>query len=351
MALKLKSLVPVAMYLCRRVVSLLHVFSWVESFSRLRRCLEHNSSSPVPFTANISTLWKKCWSKSTWTRFAHSSSPLFFPTSCLKLRRSCPPAWHMPTIYTFWHSERRPAIVDACIARMRDANPTYDIVVLGPADLPDWLTISREWQIATDWLRLKTLEEHGGVWLDASCICVESVDAWIDPSADASGFESYRGCVDNYAIAAPARSPFVTAWREELEESIRDKAAYVARNASVARDASIVWPHAEQATIALKLPYLVAYLAGGVARRRLGARVALRGAYYPGGSLFFPIESLFAPSYVPHTPLIKLDKVDRRIADHAIKGLTDVSSQCARLLKLSSVPVRRSKRVRSLRVP
>lgn len=75
-----------------------------------------------------------------------------------------------------------------------------------------------------DWVRLNTLYEHGGVWLDATCICFESVETWVDlTSASVQGFSApwCNKCLENWAFVAPKRHPLIGAWLHEFALAVR----------------------------------------------------------------------------------------------------------------------------------
>jgi hypothetical protein len=139
-------------------------------------------------------------------------------------------------LFTFWTADpsapRARAAADAelvrcCIARMQLCHKGWDFRLLTPstcADLPpppvpaSMLTGP---QLA-DWYRLAALAAYGGVYLDASCVCIKSVSAWVDMAS--RKVQGWRFVPDNetmesWAIAAPKGSAFVAAWRDELKEA------------------------------------------------------------------------------------------------------------------------------------
>lgn len=245
-------------------------------------------------------------------------------------------------IYTYWHRASPPELVRKCIHRMREAHPGWRVVVLTPMDVPDTVRTLAP-NVASDWARLHVLAEYGGVWLDASCICLQSVTAWASDDC-LSGFCSYDGCIDSYAIAAPSRSALVGAWRDEFCASLLNPHAYAQRYAHVARRCHIRWNAHHTNTLNDKLPYLNIVLCSAVARQKCGARLHLKDAYRSGGSFYFDTDSIF--SSTPDTPLIKLDNVDRRKVARLLRCVTDDTSACARALHLSKTAVRRSSRTR-----
>jgi hypothetical protein len=95
--------------------------------------------------------------------------------------------------------DQAPPLVRRCIESWRRQNPEWDIRVLGEADVRDWVSLS----IPEDKLRrmnpahqaahvrLRLLEAHGGVWADATCLCMRPLDDWL-PSLNHDGFFVFR---------------------------------------------------------------------------------------------------------------------------------------------------------------
>ena len=78
-------------------------------------------------------------------------------------------------IYTFWDGETCP-IVEQSLSRLHKVNPDCRLARLTRADIPrrDGLSDLRLSHIS-DWVRLWYLTKHGGVWMDASCVCAGPV--------------------------------------------------------------------------------------------------------------------------------------------------------------------------------
>jgi hypothetical protein len=79
-------------------------------------------------------------------------------------------------------------------------------------------------QHLSDWVRLILLEKYGGVWLDASAICTNTVyvESWVspDPSQISTMFPMHANSTvhGNWAMAVSTRGhqPLIRAWRKEL---------------------------------------------------------------------------------------------------------------------------------------
>ena len=127
-------------------------------------------------------------------------------------------------IHTFWSGPRNP-IVDACLLRMHRANPSWTVSIhtdFAEADEVEGFE-RLQLQAKTDWLRTCLIAKYGGVWLDASVVCVDSVEAWVDVhDSCVVGFECPIGkhVLENWAFAAVPSHPLILAWKEEFARAI-----------------------------------------------------------------------------------------------------------------------------------
>ena len=116
----------------------------------------------------------------------------------------------------------------ACINSMRHHNPGWEVRVLGRESGGKADTVTQR----ADRARIQTVLT-GGVWLDASCLCVAPVEAWVgeDPRA-VYGFVMVGNegdCMENWAFAARnPRNEFLTAWRDEFAHAQERVARYAA---------------------------------------------------------------------------------------------------------------------------
>lgn len=79
------------------------------------------------------------------------------------------------TIWTFWHDPELPTLVRACIGSWKRHHPDFKVVVLNAANVHHYMDASllrAQWidNLAklSDVIRLHVLQEHGGVWADAT---------------------------------------------------------------------------------------------------------------------------------------------------------------------------------------
>jgi len=138
-------------------------------------------------------------------------------------------------IWTYWDNpDKLPKSVKLCMETWRESNPDYEIVLLTKKNFQGYITIPDEIkkhphfndspQRFSDLVRLYALEEHGGIWVDASVIIKEPFDDWLFPKyAEFSGF--YMGpfsidektpVIENWFFAANKNSQFVKLWKEEF---------------------------------------------------------------------------------------------------------------------------------------
>lgn len=82
-----------------------------------------------------------------------------------------------------------------------------------------------------DLVRLRLLERHGGVWADATLLCMTPLDAWIHRAVQPAGFWSYHGRTGHgegtstWFLACVPRSLIVREWRRTFEAYWKDRSA------------------------------------------------------------------------------------------------------------------------------
>eukprot|EP00966_Prymnesium_polylepis_P080039 1854684-Prymnesium_polylepis.1 len=97
-------------------------------------------------------------------------------------------------IFTFWDGASMPELVRGCIELMRTNNPSFSVHVLSSKNLdafglgnltrvPNFSEL--EGAHLGDAVRLEALARYGGVWLDASIITTQPVEAWVNMSVPA----------------------------------------------------------------------------------------------------------------------------------------------------------------------
>jgi len=149
---------------------------------------------------------------------------------------------HIPKkIWTFWDNPIIPDIIDKCIGTWKKHNPNYEIIVLNKNNLNNYLPevdFSKIKHIHnnspekfSDMVRLHVLAKYGGIWSDASIICLKPYDYWINllqkkNNSEFVGFyidgftlPEYREkspVIENWFFACKSNSMFVKDWLKEF---------------------------------------------------------------------------------------------------------------------------------------
>lgn len=142
-------------------------------------------------------------------------------------------------IHTFWQGPK-PYVVELCENLMHEKHPGWTIhhvQHVEPTEGIEKLSV----QHISDWVRISNMHRQGGVWLDSTCICFDTVEKWVDMGADSVQGFSMPGADDvleNWAFAAPPGHPLIKAWMDEFRVAIRIgfeqyKAKYVLKRHAV----------------------------------------------------------------------------------------------------------------------
>jgi len=141
-------------------------------------------------------------------------------------------------IWTYWHDDLLPEIIQKCIKTWRLHNPDYDIQILNNLNYKKYIKgcdilsypASRFHQRVSDFMRIHVLNQQGGIWLDASIILNESLD-WVLKKYNEGKYEfiGYHiasketkpeyPVIENWFMAAPLGSGFIRKWLEKFLES------------------------------------------------------------------------------------------------------------------------------------
>jgi len=142
-------------------------------------------------------------------------------------------------IWTFWNGEI-PDVVNKCIKTWKKYNPEYKITILNKENLSQYLPeldISNMKNIdsdarLSDIIRLNILAKEGGIWSDASIICLKPFD-WINDLHNKEDSEFVGFYIDSFTIpqykdkspvieswffACVPQSKFVCDWRDEFSK-------------------------------------------------------------------------------------------------------------------------------------
>jgi hypothetical protein len=140
-------------------------------------------------------------------------------------------------IWTYWDNpDKIPKIVKMCIEGWTLSNPNYEIILLTKKNFKGYVTIPDEIRNSinfqdnparfSDLVRLWTLAEHGGIWVDASILLKVSLDEWLFPKyAEFSGFyidmmtkQKEYPIIESWFFACNKDSKFVKLWRDEFSK-------------------------------------------------------------------------------------------------------------------------------------
>jgi len=142
-------------------------------------------------------------------------------------------------IWTYWHDKTLPDIIKRCIDNWKKLNPDYEIIILNNENYTLYIKgceilkypASRFHARIADFMRIHVLNQHGGIWLDASIILHERLDWVLKIYQNNYNYEfiGYRivsketkpeyPVIENWFMAAPLGSEFIRKWLEKFLES------------------------------------------------------------------------------------------------------------------------------------
>jgi len=181
------------------------------------------------------------------------------------------------TVHSSWEGQTPPSLVRWCVRSMREHNPSWTVRFLDISGLALPGAIP---QHRSDLERVRRMVREGGVWLDASCLCLGPLETWVDLESDALqafSIPADDGILENWAFAARPQHRLLVLWEEELEKahSLGFDAYCEALPESV-----------RNGPLSATLPYLTAHAALMVARMRAPEeRVVTRLGAREGGPL------------------------------------------------------------------
>ncbi len=142
------------------------------------------------------------------------------------------------TIWTLWLQGRSlaPPVIQHCIASWEQRNPTWEVRVLDAATVGRYVdvgdAVDLEHQAVTaaslsDIVRILLLREYGGVWVDASLLCLRPLDDWLEPCT-AEGFFAFSDPgpdrpVASWFLAAVEDDPLCVAWTDATADFWRGR--------------------------------------------------------------------------------------------------------------------------------
>lgn len=246
-------------------------------------------------------------------------------------------------IWTYWDNPAKlPKTVQMCMDGWRKHNPAHEITLLTRDNYATYITIPQALinhhnfhdnpTRFSDLVRIWTLAQHGGIWIDSSVLVKRPLEQWLPPPGGCPapefigyyihGMTTRAPVIENWFYAAPPASPFVRAWRDEFSKiadypSVSD---YVENRRRLGVDISKV----------IEPDYLAQHVAAqkvlqidGYPQDRLFLRRAEDGPFrYLAEHEWDSKAALHAacgnPSY--QTPMMKLRGVERGVLESALEG-------------------------------
>ena len=183
-------------------------------------------------------------------------------------------------IWLFWDGTTKPPLVQATIARIHSLNPDYQVHLLDKKNVSQFIdcdfldrsdiTVSHK----SDLIRLELLAQHGGIWVDATCIFNEDFK-WVDEasqsvSADLIAF--YRAqdthnydfpIIESWFLASSQGNRLIRAWRDEFRKILNNGSKSYFLSVSQRNDYTEIRQGIERPE------YLIVYLSEQIAIRRI----------------------------------------------------------------------------------
>ena len=131
-------------------------------------------------------------------------------------------------IWILWYQglSEAPVIVQKCVNSWIKLNPTWQVIVLSKDDLDEYIRLDLpEKKLASlplakrsNLIRLQLLSEYGGVWADATTLCVKPLDCWVYDYTS-SGFFAFSSpgpdrLLSTFFLASEKGCPIVTRLRQ-----------------------------------------------------------------------------------------------------------------------------------------
>jgi hypothetical protein len=108
-------------------------------------------------------------------------------------------------------------------------NPDWRVILLDRENLSDFVDIPYLWrkdiqvQAKSDIVRLSLLAKHGGVWADASMLCLAPLNDWLPEATRAGGFFAYHQGPNDSASPGPCSWFLVAARNSQIAKMWKNK--------------------------------------------------------------------------------------------------------------------------------
>lgn len=135
-------------------------------------------------------------------------------------------------IWIYWEQgfENAPFVVKKCVESWQKENPVWKIYLLDKQNIGDYITLDvpkeklSKLMLAnkSDLIRLKLLQEYGGVWVDATTYCMQPLDSWIEDVTETGFFVFHQPGEDRllstWFIASEKNAFIVMTWYQLLSD-------------------------------------------------------------------------------------------------------------------------------------
>ncbi|NUQ82470.1 MAG: hypothetical protein HUU10_12730 [Bacteroidetes bacterium] len=166
-------------------------------------------------------------------------------------------------LWMYWHqgADQAPHLVKTCIDSWKSMNPGWDLRLLDQNSMKSYM----EWTFPvlydpvlsivanSELLRVNLLSRYGGVWADATCLCLQPLDEWID-KAMGDGFFAFSNpgadrLLSSWFLAAVPGNPLVLDWKNRSNRYWKEHAFPTRAPASIqkfsgrlfSRTTSLTW--------------------------------------------------------------------------------------------------------------
>jgi hypothetical protein len=147
---------------------------------------------------------------------------------------------HIPKIIWMYWEGSQSGLLKACIQRIRDLHPDYQVYLLDPENVKEYSQLDFSDPIIehatpqqrADLIRFDLIYRYGGIWLDASILVYEKLD-WIDDlvqQTQTQSFSYYRAkntinlnypVIENWLLASVANNAFFRHWLDGLYQALK----------------------------------------------------------------------------------------------------------------------------------
>ena len=127
------------------------------------------------------------------------------------------------TIWIYWAQgiENAPDLVKVCVASWRYYNPNWNIKILNQTNINTMQRVATTPSFS-DILRINLLDEHGGLWVDATTFCNKPLDDWL-PEYTKEGFFAFREPQPEYQLCSwflygERNNYIIKSWKQEVDD-------------------------------------------------------------------------------------------------------------------------------------